>query len=163
MKTITIEFNQFRDQLDRALAEAERGELILTRDGKPRIVMRPASDDRASGIPSEADNRGRPASDPHGGHYVAISLVGKTVGDARAHFEKVYKTTLGGMAFVNGKQVPEDHVLEAEQVLEFAEEPEDEEWAAEMHRSPDFWEMIRRRRGEATIPWDEVKRQLGIG
>ncbi len=83
---------------------------------------------------------------------------------ARAHFEKVYKTTLGGMAFVDGKQVSEDHVLEAGQVLEFAEEPEDEEWAAEMHRSPEFWAMIRQRQrsGEATIPWDEVKRRLGI-
>ena len=48
MKTITIEFDQFRDHLDRALTEAEQGELILTRDGKPWIVMRPASNDRAA-------------------------------------------------------------------------------------------------------------------
>jgi hypothetical protein len=162
MKTITIEFDQFRDHLDRALAEAERGELILTRDGKPWIVMRPASEDRASGIPSEAENRARAMSNPHGDHGDVISLVGETVGGARARFEKVYQTTLGGKAFVDGKQVSEDHVLEAGQVLEFAEEPEDEEWAAEMHRSPEFWAMIRQRRGEATIPWDEVKHRLGI-
>jgi hypothetical protein len=162
MKTITIELDQFRDHLDRALAEAEQGELILTRQGKPWIVMRPASDARAVEIPSEAGSRGKSVSDPHGAHEDTVSLVGKTVAWARAHFEKIYKTTLGGMALVDGNQVPEDHVLEEGQVLEFGEEEEDEEWAAEMHRSPEFWEMITRRRSEEAIPWDEAKRRLGI-
>jgi hypothetical protein len=88
------------------------------------------------------------------------SLVGKTVGWARAHFEETYKTSLGAMAFVDGKEVPEDYVLKEGEVLEFADEPEDEEWAAELHRSPEFWEMIRQRGREPAIPWEEVKRRL---
>jgi hypothetical protein len=31
------------------------------------------------------------------------SLIGKTVGWARAHFEAICRTTLGGMAFVDGR------------------------------------------------------------
>jgi hypothetical protein len=89
------------------------------------------------------------------------SLVGKTVAWARAHFEESYKTSLGAMAFVDGKAVPEDYVLKEGEVVEFADEEEDQEWAAELHRSPEFWEMIRQRGHEPTIPWDEVKRRLG--
>jgi hypothetical protein len=89
-------------------------------------------------------------------------LVGKTLAWTRAQFERVYNTTLGELAFVDGKQVPEDYVLQAGQVLEFAEEREDKEWAAELHRSPEFWEMIRQRRSEVAIPWDEAKRRLGV-
>jgi len=90
------------------------------------------------------------------------SLVGNTVAWTRAQFDKFYKTTLGEMAFIDGEQVPEDDILQEGQILEFAEEQEEEGWAAELHRSPEFWEMIRQRRGEAAIPWDEAKRRLGV-
>jgi hypothetical protein len=90
------------------------------------------------------------------------SLIGKTVAWTRAHFEEAYNTSLGAMAFVDGKAVPEDYVLQEGEVLEFAEEEEDEEWAAELHRSPEFWGMIRQRRNEDAIPWGEAKRRLDV-
>lgn len=83
MKTVTIELEQFRDQLEEALAETDRGGVIVTRHGKPWIVL----------------------------HHVT------------------------------------------------------EDWDAEsaaLAQSPEFWEMIRQRRAETTIPWDEAKRQLGV-
>ena len=162
MKTTTIELDQFRDRLDQALAEVEQGELILTRQGKPWIVMRAASHDRDAEIPNEAEGHSETVIDPYGADANSVSLIGKTVSWAREHFEGVYKTALGGMAFVDGKQVPEDFVLKQGQVLEFAEEEEDEEWAAEMHRSPEFWEMISERRRAVGIPWEEAKRELGL-
>src|SRR5262249_31494266 len=156
-----IELDEFRDRLDQALAEAEQGELILTRQGEPWIVMRRASNDRDVEVPSKSESRGVTVSEPRDDEN-AVSLIGKTVASARQHFEKLYKTTLGAMAFVDGNQVSEDFILKNGQVLEFAEEPEDEEWAAEMHRSPEFWEMIRQSRSEEAIPWEEAKRQLGL-
>jgi hypothetical protein len=162
MKTITIELAQFRDRLDQALAQVEQGELILTRHGKPWIVMRAASQDRDAEIPHEAGGHSEFANTLEENYKDSVSLIGKSVAWARDHFEKVYHTTLGAMAFVDGKQVPEDYILKARQVLEFAEEAEDEEWAAEMHRSPEFWEMIRQRGHEEAIPLEEVKRQLEL-
>ena len=83
MKIEMMELDQFRDQLEETLAEAARGGVIVTRDGKPWIVL----------------------------HHVT------------------------------------------------------EDWDAEsaaLAQSTGFWEMIRQRRGEPAIPWDESKRQLGV-
>lgn len=83
MKTVSIELEQFRDQLDEALAETERGGVIVTRHGKPWIIL----------------------------HAVT------------------------------------------------------EDWDAEsaaLAQSPEFWEMIRQRRGEVAIPWDEARSRLGV-
>ena len=33
---------------------------------------------------------------------------------------------------------------------------------AEPEHSPEFWQMIEERRKEPTIPWEEVKRKLGL-
>ena len=90
------------------------------------------------------------------------SFIGKTVSLVRQHFKEVYQTTLGVMAVVNGKRVTEDFVLQEGQVVEFSDEAEDEDWAAEMHSSPEFWEMISQRRREEAIPWEEAKRRLGL-
>jgi hypothetical protein len=108
--------------------------------------------DRDAEIPSEGKCRNEAVGGPHGVDEDPASLVGKTVAWVREHFEKVYETTLGAMAFVDGKKVSEDYVLKEGQVFEFADEEEDEEWAAEMHKSPEFWEMIRQRRNEEAIP-----------
>jgi hypothetical protein len=91
-----------------------------------------------------------------------VSLIGKTVSWVRQYLGKTCTIPPEAMGFVDGKQVPEDYVLKEGQVLEFALEAEDEEWAAEMHKSPEFWEMIRQRRREPTIPWEEAKRQLDL-
>jgi hypothetical protein len=162
MKTTTIELDQFRDRLDQALTEAEQGELTVTRQGKPWLVIRAASHDRDAEIPSEVKSRHDSVNGPHGVDEAPASLVGKTVAWTREHFERIYKTTLGAMAFVDGKKVSEDYVLKEGQVFEFADEEEDEEWAAEMYKSPEFWEMIRQRRSEEAIPWDVAMRQLGL-
>jgi prevent-host-death family protein len=45
MRTTTIELDEFRAHLDQALAETERGDVILTREGKPWIVLRSVSHD----------------------------------------------------------------------------------------------------------------------
>jgi hypothetical protein len=45
MKTITIEFDQFRDQLDQTLAELDHGVVIVTRQGKPWIVLHRVTED----------------------------------------------------------------------------------------------------------------------
>jgi len=161
MKTIMIELDQFRDRLDQALAEVEQGELVLTRQGKPWIVMRAASQDRDTKTPSEVGNDDESAGDLHGAHEDSVSLIGKTVSWVRKYLGETCTISPESMAFVDGKRVSEGFVLEQGQVLEFAEE-EDEEWATEMHKSPEFWEMIRQRRREPTIPWEEAKRQLGL-
>ena len=83
VKTITIELDQLRDQLDKALAETEHGGVIVTRQGKPWIIVHPVTED-----------------------------------------------------------------WDAE--------------SAELAQSPEFWEMIRERRREVSIPWDKAKRQLGV-
>jgi hypothetical protein len=83
MKIITIELDQFRDRSDEALAGTEHGDVIVTRQGKPWIIMHAVSED----------------------------------------------------------------------------------WDAEsaaLARSPEFWEMIRQRRRENTVPWDEAMRRLGL-
>ena len=83
MKIIMIELDQFRERLAEALAPAEHGGVIVTRQGKPWIVL---------------------------------------------------------------------HALT-------------EDWDAEsaaLAQSPEFWEMIRQRRREPTIPWDEAMRELGL-
>jgi hypothetical protein len=161
MKTTTIELDQFRDRLDQALAQAEQGELVLTRQGRPWIVMRAASHDRGTEDSGEAGSPGDSVRDPHGADEVPTSLIGKTVSWVRQYLGKTCTIPPEAVAFIDGKQVPEDFVIEGGQVLEFAEE-EDEEWATEMHKSPEFWEMIRERRSEPTIPWDEAMRELGL-
>ncbi len=45
MKTKTIELDQFRDRLDRTLAETEHGGVIVTRQGKPWIILHAVSED----------------------------------------------------------------------------------------------------------------------
>jgi hypothetical protein len=45
MKTITIELDQFRDRLDQTLAETEHGGVILTRQGKPWIILHAVTED----------------------------------------------------------------------------------------------------------------------
>jgi hypothetical protein len=90
-----------------------------------------------------------------------LPINGKTVSWVRNYLGETCTISPEAMAFVDGKRVSEDCVLEKGQVLEFAEE-EDEEWATEMHKSPEFWEMIRQRRREPTIPWDEAMRELGL-
>ncbi len=83
MKTTTIELDQFRDKLDQTLAETEHGGVIVTRQGKPWIILHAVSED----------------------------------------------------------------------------------WDAEsaaLTQSPEFREMISRRRGEEAIPWEDAKRQLDI-
>ncbi len=72
-----------RLQLDKALAETEHGGVIVTRQGKPWIIVHPVTED-----------------------------------------------------------------WDAE--------------SAELAQSPEFWEMIRERRREVSVPWDEAKRQLGV-
>ncbi len=142
MKTTTIEFDQFRDHLDQALAEVEQGELILTRQGKPWIVMRAASHKRDAKIPGEVGSHGESVSDSLGVEEDTVSLIGKSVSWVRNYLRETCTIPLEAMAFVDGKRVSDDFVLEQGQVLEFAEEEEDEEWAAQLHRSPEFWEMI---------------------
>jgi len=162
MKTTTMELDQFRDRLDQALAAVEQGDLILTRQGKPWIVMRAVSHDRDAGIPNEEGRRGESVSEPHGAQQDTVSLIGKTVSWVRDYLGATCTIPPEAMAFVDGKRVSEDFILEQGQILEFSDEEEDEDWAAEMHRSPEFWEMIRQRRREPTIPWDEAMRQLGL-
>jgi hypothetical protein len=111
---------------------------------------------------SEVESRSETASDARGAGEATVSLIGKTVSWVREYFGETCTIPPEAMAFVDGKHVPEDYVLKEGQVIEFALEEEDEEWAAEMHRSPEFWEMIRQRRREPTIPWDEAMRELGL-
>src|SRR5262245_42404972 len=107
-------------------------ETVLTRQGKPWIVSRAMSHDRDAEIRSEAKGRSETVIDPHRADESSVSLIGETVAWARAHFERVFQTALGRLAFVDGKKVPEDYVLKEGQVLEFAEEDEDEVWATEL-------------------------------
>lgn len=158
----TIELDQFRNRLDQALAEVEQGEVIVTRRGKPWIVIRAASHDQDAEAPSEVEGRGESASDSPSAPEESDTPIGKTVAWVRQYLGRTCTIPPEAMAFVDGKQVPEDHVLTEGRVLEFALEPEDEEWAAEMYKSPEFWEMIRQRRSEEAIPWDEAMRQLGL-
>jgi hypothetical protein len=83
MKTVMMELDQFRDNVDEALAETERGGVILTRQGKPWIILHAVTED-----------------------------------------------------------------CDAE--------------SAALAQSPEFWEMIRQRRSEEPIPWEEAKRRLGV-
>jgi antitoxin (DNA-binding transcriptional repressor) of toxin-antitoxin stability system len=162
MKTITIELDQFREHLDDILAEAERGELILTRQGKPWFVMRPAFRERDGEIPKGAESPGESAGEPHGSHETPVSLVGKTISWVREYLGKTCTISLEAMAFVDGKRVSEDFELQEGQVLEFSEQEEEEEWVREMYKTPEFWEMLTQRRSDEAIPWEEAKRRLGL-
>src|SRR5438445_4864468 len=90
MKTTTMELDQFRDRLDQALAEVEQGELILTRQGKPWIVMRAALHDRDAEIPSKAESSSKSVRTLLRLDEGTVSIIGKTVAWAREHFENVY-------------------------------------------------------------------------
>ena len=81
MKTVTVD--EFRDHPDQYLAEAAQGDVVLTQDGEPWVVLR--------SVASDQDR---------------LSLA-------------------------------------------YAE-------------SPEFWQMIRERRHEPAVPWDEAKKQLGL-
>jgi hypothetical protein len=89
-----------------------------------------------------------------------LSLVGKTVAWVRRHLGEAGTIPPEATALVDGNRVAEDFVLLRGQILEFTDEEED--WAAGLYRSPEFWEMIRQRRRETAIPWEEAKRRLGI-
>jgi hypothetical protein len=162
MKTITIELDQFRDRLDQALAEVEQGELILTRQGKPWIVMRAVCHDPDAEILCEAGSRSETVSNPHGSNEDSVSLIGKTVSWVRKYLGEVFDLPAEAMALVDGRRVSEDCVLEQGQILEFTDEEDDEDWAAELYKSPEFWEMIGQRRREEGIPWDEAMRRLDL-
>ena len=162
MKTITIELDQFRDRLDQALAEVEQGALILTRQGKPWIVMRAVTHDRAAEILSEAESRGEAVMRPPSPHGETVSLIGKTVSWVRKYLKEVSDIPAEATALVDGRKVSEDWVLELGQILEFTDEEGDEDWAAELYKSPEFWEMIRERRRQEAIPWDEAMRRLDL-
>jgi len=162
MKTITIELDQFRDRLDQALAEVEQGALILTRQGKPWIVMRAVTHDRDAQILSEALSRGETVSAPSSAHEDSVSLIGKTVLWVRKYLGEVFEILPEAITLVDGKRVSDDFVLEQGQILEFTDEDGDEDWADELSKSPEFWEMIHERRREEGIPWDEAMRRLDI-
>jgi hypothetical protein len=125
------------------------------------IVMRAISHTRDTQVPSEGERVSESGSDSARSAPDSVSFIGKTVASAREHLEKIYRAPLGTLAFVDGKKVPEDFVLMAGQILEFSDE-EEEDWAAEMHRSPEFWEMIHARRREEGISWEDAERQLGL-
>jgi hypothetical protein len=110
----------------------------------------------------ELESRGESVSDHDAPNEAPVSLIGKTVGWLRNYLSETCTIPPEAMAFVDGKQVPEDFVLQQGQIIEFAYEEEDEEWAAELHRSPEFWEMITQPSSEDAIPWEEVKRDLGL-
>ncbi len=40
--------------------------------------------------------------------------------------------------------------------------PETEPQSASFAHSPEFWQMIHRRRQEEAVPWDEAKEQLAL-
>jgi antitoxin (DNA-binding transcriptional repressor) of toxin-antitoxin stability system len=160
MKTITIELDQFRDRLDQALAEVEQGALILTRQGKPWIVMRAVTHNRDAEILSEAESRGETVSPPPSPHGESVSIIGKTVSWVRNYLGDVFDIPTEAKALVDGRKVSEDWVLDLGQILEFTDEDGNEDWTDELYKSPEFWAMIRERRREDGIPWDEAMRRL---
>jgi len=162
MKTITIELDQFRDRLDQALAEVEQGALILTRQGKPWIVMRAVTHDRNAEILSEAESRGETVSTPPSAHGDSVSLIGQTVSWVRKYLGEVFEIPPESITLVDGKRVSDDFVLKEGQILEFSDEDGDEDRTDELYKSPEFWEMIRERRREEAIPWDEAMRRLDL-
>ncbi len=162
MKTTTIELDQFRDRLDQSLAEAERGNLILTREGKPWIVMRAVSHDQDVGAVSGPVSQRPSPGDVRDSVKESVSLIGQTVSWVRAYLGEVFTIPHQAVALVDGKRVSEDFVLERGHILEFADEEEDEDWAAELYRSREFLEAMRQPRREGAIPWDEAKRRLDL-
>jgi len=162
MKTITIELDQFRDRLAQALAEVGQGALILTRQGKPWIVMRAVTHDRDAEILSEAGGHGATATSPPSHHGEPVSIVGKTVSWVRKYLGEVFDIPAETMALVDGIRVSEDWVLKLGEVLEFTDAEVDDDWATEWYKSPEFWETIRKRRREEGISWNEAMRRLDL-
>ena len=80
----------------------------------------------------------------------------------RKYLEDVFESPLEAAAFVDGKRVSEDFVLVQGQILEFSAEGGEEGRTPELYESPEFWQMIRERRREEAIPWDEAKRRLDL-
>jgi hypothetical protein len=162
MKTITIELDQFRDRLDQALAEVGQGELILTRHGKPWIVMRAVSLDQAGHIVSSLPTRKEGVEHSHDVVDDTLSIVGKTVSWARQYLGGAFKIAPETTIFVDGKRVSDDFVLEQGQILEFSDEGGEEPRGKQLYESPEFWEMIRQRRREESIPWDDAIHRLDL-
>jgi hypothetical protein len=123
--------------------------------------MRAVSHDRDAWLSAEAVVRRVSRDDLSGAGRDPVSLIGKTVSWVRDYLGEAFTIPSEAIALVDGKRVPEDFVLERGQIIEFTDEDEEEDWARELHRSPEFWEMIRQRRREVGIPWDEAKRLLG--
>lgn len=162
MKTITIDLDQFRTRLDQALAEAEQGELILTRQGKPWIVIRSVSHDRAAQIRCEEAVPSESVTCTQGAVEDTLLIVGKNVSWVRKYLGDAFERPLKATAFVDGKRVSEDFVLEQGQILEFSDDEGEGGRTSELHKSPEFWEMIRERRREEAIPLDEAMRRLDL-
>jgi hypothetical protein len=162
MKTITIDLDQFRDRLDQALAEVEHGALILTRQGKPWIVMRSVSHDRDAQIQSEEAVHSESVTCTRAAVGDTLSIMGKKVSWVRKYLGDVFESPLTATAFVDGNRVSEDFVLKQGQILEFSDEGGEGGRASELYESPEFWEMIRERRREQALPWDEAMRQLDL-
>jgi hypothetical protein len=80
---------------------------------------------------SEVESRSETASDARGAGEATVSLIGKTVSWVRDYLGETCTIPPEAMAFVDGEYVSEDYVLKEGQVIEFALEGEDEEWAAE--------------------------------
>jgi len=98
--------------------------------------MRAVTHDRDAKILSEAESRGETASAPHGANEDTVSIVGKTVSWVRKYLGEVFDIPAEAMALVDGRKVAEDWVLELGQILEFTDEESDEDWAADLHKSP---------------------------
>jgi hypothetical protein len=122
--------------------------------------MRSVSHDQDGEIVANlaVDNEGGPLTHEAVDH--TFSIVGKTVSWLRKYLGETFKIPPEATVFVDGKQVPEDFILEQGQILEFSDEGGEEARTAELYESPEFWDMIRERRREQPIPWDEAMRQL---
>jgi hypothetical protein len=77
---------------------------------------------------------------------------------------EAFKIATETAGFFDGKRVTDDFVLVLEhgQILEFSDEGGEDARASELYESPEFWEMIRQRRREESIPWDEAMNRLDL-
>jgi len=124
--------------------------------------MRAVTHDRDAEILSEAGSRSATLSAPCGPRGETVSIIGKSVSWARKYLGEVFDIPTEAMALIDGTKVSEDYVLEPGQVLEFTDKEGDDDWAAELYKSPEFWETVRERRREEGIPWNEALRRLDI-
>jgi hypothetical protein len=124
--------------------------------------MRAVSRDRDTEILCDAERHSETTSVPPGPPGESVSIVGKTVSWVRKYLGEVFEIPPEAIALVDGKRVSEEVILKQAQILEFSDEEGDEGQADDLYRSPEFWEMIRQRRREEAIPWDEAMRRLEL-